>query len=185
MSFELISYPLSSAALFVLLPASAGTRVISTDFFGYSFNRFFGGRGITATGKGQVLLFGLLQGIDVVRLGQLYPEKNAQGFRLDAVDGFLEHLEAFFFVYQQRVLLGIPAQPDAFLEMIHGEQMILPEVIHRLQDDVTLKLPKLLFSDLGLFITVSFNGIFISIPDSSTSRSIRVKKSACDSGKKS
>src|SRR5277367_1461110 len=39
----------------------------------------------------------------------------------------LEHLESFLLVFDQRILLSIAAQPNALFQMVHREQMILPQ----------------------------------------------------------
>src|SRR5580698_3563151 len=39
----------------------------------------------------------------------------------------LKHLESFFLIFDQGILLPVATQPDAFLQMIHREQMILPQ----------------------------------------------------------
>ena len=50
----------------------------------------------------------------------------ARGVLLELEHHLLEHLEGLFFVCDERVLLGVAAQTDALLEVIHGEEVVLP-----------------------------------------------------------
>jgi hypothetical protein len=38
----------------------------------------------------------------------------------------LEESKTFFLVFLERILLGIATQPNGFLEVIHGQQMVFP-----------------------------------------------------------
>ncbi len=48
---------------------------------------------------------------------------------LEAEHHGLEHLEGLLLVGHEGILLGVPAQADAFLEVVHGEEMVLPKAI--------------------------------------------------------
>ena len=53
----------------------------------------------------------------------------ARGVLLELEHHLLEHLEGLFFVCDQGVLLGVAAQADALLEVVHGEEVVLPEAV--------------------------------------------------------
>ena len=50
-----------------------------------------------------------------------------------------EHVVRFRLVFDQRILLRIAAQVNAFAQRIHRVEMLLPEPVDRVQDDVTLE----------------------------------------------
>ena len=70
----------------------------------------------------------LLGGLDGGAVGadDLHAEEVAGGVFLEAEHHSFEHLERLFLVGDERILLRVAAKADAFLEMVHGEEMILP-----------------------------------------------------------
>ena len=63
----------------------------------------------------------------------LHVEEPVKRIDFDATHHAGEHVEAFAFVFDQRIFLAIPAQADAVAQLIHAEQMILPMMIDDLQ----------------------------------------------------
>src|SRR5437764_10822925 len=57
---------------------------------------------------------------------------------LDQLHHFLEDLVRLLFVLDELIALAVAAQADAFLEVIDIEQVVLPELIDHLQEDVLL-----------------------------------------------
>ena len=49
-----------------------------------------------------------------------------------------EHLEGFLLVGDERVLLRVAAEADAFLEVVHGEEVVLPEAVEDGEHDDAL-----------------------------------------------
>ena len=49
-----------------------------------------------------------------------------------------EHVEGFALVGHERILLRIAAQADAFLQVIHGEQVVFPEAVDHAEHDHAL-----------------------------------------------
>ena len=65
--------------------------------------------------------------------------QHTNGFRLDAVQQFLEQLERFTLVFLFRVFLTITAQVNALTQVIHGRQVFFPEVVQNLQHHLFFK----------------------------------------------
>ena len=68
----------------------------------------------------------------------LHAEEVARGVFLEAHHHRLEHLEGFLLVGDERVLLGVAAEADAFLEVVHGEEVVLPEAVEDGEHDDAL-----------------------------------------------
>src|SRR6185437_16492394 len=70
----------------------------------------------------QLSLLQLLGSFDWIAIGtdDLHAEEMAGGVFLEAHHHALEHIEGLLLVGNKRVLLGVAAQPDAFLEVVHG-----------------------------------------------------------------
>ncbi len=73
----------------------------------------------------------LVGGFDGVAVGtdDLHTEEMTGGVFLEANHHTLEHLEGLFFVCDEGILLGVATEADAFLEVVHGEEVILPEAV--------------------------------------------------------
>src|SRR5262249_40049920 len=54
------------------------------------------------------------------------PPQIADDLFVDAILHRLEEVEALFLVFDQRIALAVPAQADAFLEVIEAVEVILP-----------------------------------------------------------
>ncbi len=66
-------------------------------------------------------------------------EKVVQDFVLNIRHQLSEHVESFGLVFDERILLGVAAQVNAFAQRIHGIEMFLPETIDGIKNDVTLE----------------------------------------------
>src|SRR5687768_10026049 len=64
------------------------------------------------------------------------PPQVADDFLFDPILHRREQREAFLLVLDQRILLAVAAQPDAFLQMVEAVEVILPLRIDDLQHDV-------------------------------------------------
>ena len=62
-----------------------------------------------------------------------------QHFILNVRHQIDKHLVGFRLVFDQRILLRVAAEVDAFAERVHRVKMLLPEAIDRVQDDVALE----------------------------------------------
>ena len=89
---------------------------------------------------GQLLARQLIGSLDriAIRADDLHAEEMAGGVLLEAEHHGLEHLEGLLLVGDERILLGVAAQADAFLEVVHGEEMVLPEAIEDAEHDDAL-----------------------------------------------
>ncbi len=85
-------------------------------------------------------LFELLGGLDGLAVGadDLHAEEVAGGVFLEAEHHGFEHVEGLFLVGDERVLLGVAAQADAFLEVVHGEEVVFPEAVEDGEHDDAL-----------------------------------------------
>src|SRR5579885_151084 len=59
---------------------------------------------------------------------------------LEAPHHLLEDLEAFLLVLLERVELPVAAQPDALLQVLHGQEVLPPERVERLEHDEPLEM---------------------------------------------
>ncbi len=73
-----------------------------------------------------------------VRSEDLHAEEVTAGVLLEAHHHGLEHLEGLLLVGDQRVLLRVAAHADAFLEVVHVEQVIFPEAVEHGEHDDAL-----------------------------------------------
>ena len=82
----------------------------------------------------------LLGGLDGRAVGadDLHAEEMARGVLLEREHHGFEHLEGLFLVGDERVLLGVAAEADAFLEVVHGEEVIFPEAVEDAEHDDAL-----------------------------------------------
>ena len=91
--------------------------------------------GILKVGADRLGFLFLAPVLDLLVAHRPEQEKKAQDLLVDAVQQRFVHLVAFFFIFDQRVFLGIAAQADAFFQMVDVEQMVLPLGIDDLQHD--------------------------------------------------
>ena len=82
----------------------------------------------------------LLGGLDGLAVGSddLHAEEMAGGVFLEAHHHGFEHVEGFLLVGDQGILLGVAAEADALLEVVHGEEVILPEAVEDGEHDDAL-----------------------------------------------
>ena len=59
----------------------------------------------------------------------LHAEEEADGVFLELQHHGFEHVEGLALVGHQRILLRIAAQADALLEVVHREQVVLPQAV--------------------------------------------------------
>ena len=109
------------------------------------------GQGVGGVACGELLL-GLSCGDVRLRVGELvggldggavgaddlHAEEVAGGVFLEAHHHGFEHLEGLFFVGDEGILLRVAAEADAFLEVVHGEEMILPKAVEDGEHDDAL-----------------------------------------------
>ena len=82
----------------------------------------------------------LLGGFDGGAVGadDLHAEEVAGGVFLEAKHHALKHLEGFALVGDQRILLRVAAEADAFLEVVHGKEVVFPETVEDAEHDDAL-----------------------------------------------
>jgi len=68
----------------------------------------------------------------------LHAEEMAGGVFLKTHHHGFEHLEGFAFVSDEGILLRVAAEADAFLEMVHGKEVILSEAVEDGEHDDAL-----------------------------------------------
>src|SRR5208282_2361930 len=127
-----------AVALFVFLAGAAGAGVVAADFSGGADG--FGRLGLRGAGlELKILLLAALALLDLLRFrfgfGRLHEEEEANRFGVDAVHHLFEKGERFLLELDQRVLLSISAKADAFLQMVEGEEVILPLRIDDIEQD--------------------------------------------------
>ena len=81
-----------------------------------------GRRSVSSTGAG-------VASLDL----DLEVEQEADGLLLDAVEHLAEHVEALALVLHQRVALGVRAQADALLQVVHLVQVLAPLAVDHLE----------------------------------------------------
>ncbi len=77
------------------------------------------------------------------------PVNQFSNIRLNRIDHFLKHIEAFDLILNQRIALPISAQIDTFPQHIHMIQMFHPLIIDHAQHDNLLQLAH---NRLGIFL---------------------------------
>ncbi len=73
----------------------------------------------------------------------------------NAVHHVLEHGERFFLVLDQRIFLAVAAKPDAFLQVVHRQQVVFPLVVDHVQHDDAFSLAEIVRPDHLLFLVVA------------------------------
>ena len=91
----------------------------------------------------------LFEGFDGGAIGSedLHAEEVASGVFLEAHHHLLEHLEGLLLVGDERVLLGVAAEADAFLEVVHVEEVFFPEAVEDGEHDDALVVAELDFAE--------------------------------------
>ncbi len=65
--------------------------------------------------------------------------EHTDGVALDRVEQFLEQREGLALVFLLRVLLSVAAQVDTVTQVVHGRQVIFPQVVQHAQEDLLLE----------------------------------------------
>ena len=71
----------------------------------------------------------------------LHQEQETNRVLLKASHHGFKHVEGLFLVGHQRILLAISAQTDAFLEVVHAQQMVFPQAVEHAEHDHALVQP--------------------------------------------
>ena len=148
----LLSNRFSSAALFVLLAASAWAWIVWIDLTLCALYRF-SRAGLVFVGSGH---FGYL--LTFYFLLNTYMEQETDGILLDGLEHFVKHVVSCHLVLNLRVSLAVCLQADTLAELIHIIDMIHPLLVDNLQKNDTLKLTNLLLlREFCFFLLVEFN----------------------------
>src|ERR1700691_42013 len=145
-----------AVALFVLLAGAAGAGIVAAHFGAGAgglgsfdrrvaglklhllflaalpaFNLF--GRKLRKTARHQRFLRGRCSGLrDSPRrlLRRPHQEEEAQRFCITAIHQLIEEYERFLSQFDQWVFLAVPAQADAFFQVVECEEMVFPLAVH-------------------------------------------------------
>ena len=108
----------------------------------------------------QGLLLGFLQVLGFLLSSHLNPEKHLEDLSLDLLHHFLKHFKPFTLVLDERILLSITTQANPFLQVIHGQQMLTPALIYRLQGYQPLHVSRDFRAPFLLFLRVAVPSFF-------------------------
>src|SRR5882724_6719230 len=170
-----VSAAVEGVALLVFLAGPAGARVVPSDFGAGGKARLRAGGGARGGEVGRPAMAflparprrrGHSDG------GRLLPdhahlEELLQHDLLEVVHHLLEHIERFLLVLGQRVALAVTAEADTLLEMVHAQEMILPQLVDapelpvlppQPQHDPALEAVEHLGSELTLALPVGLLG---------------------------
>src|SRR5262245_20797569 len=129
---------LQQAALLVLLAGPARARIIAPHFLPSRHARFRAGlsanwsrRRLIATAFLPTRRHGHRRALlrDRLLATRAYLEELLDHDFLQMVDHLLEHLEGFLLVLHQRVPLPVATESDAFLQVVHVQQVLAPELV--------------------------------------------------------
>src|SRR3984885_11991688 len=82
--------------------------------------------------------------------------KIASSVCLEALQHGFEHLERFFLVLDQRIVLAVTSQSNSLLEMVHAEEVIFPLRIQNAEHDHALVMAHRLWTNQFLLSVVAF-----------------------------
>ena len=189
-----------AAAVLVFLPAAARTRLVAADFrhgaahrqielhfpcsIAIAFHacnrtdrlRLAARSGRRRRTRGVFAQQKLRQGCEEIFEGLQVrgaAEKIVQHFVLNVRHQLDEHLVGLGLVFDERIFLRVTAQINAFAQRIHRVEMLLPETVDRVQNDVTLEA----FHRRRLFVTRLALVRFLDLLD----QELRVLLHACAS----
>ena len=134
---------LAPVAFFEFFPASAGAGIVSSggrlasDGLGFS-GFLFRFRNFSMD---EFHLLFCLNWADRFRhrIGQGQFVEGTDGLIADAVHQVGKQCEGLFTVFVEWLFLGIPHQTNSFPQMVHGKQVIFPEVVIDLQKHLTFQ----------------------------------------------
>src|SRR5271155_2143071 len=84
-----------------------------------------------------------------------HQKEESHGFGVDAIHQLVEKNERFLLELDERVFLSVPAQTDAFFQVVQSEEMIFPLAVHHVQQDVALKPAQRLRAERRLLLFVA------------------------------
>src|SRR4051812_36104677 len=126
-------------ALLVLLATATGTRIITTDFRRLALNLLRLGLSRHSTMTHHDLPLGraswLLDTLRIFLASDLHGKEFLDNVFLHPLRELFEHHKRLFLVLLQWILLSVPTQANAFLKVIHCQQMILPQGVDSLEQD--------------------------------------------------
>src|SRR5712691_4263277 len=153
-----------AVALLVFLSRTARTRIVAADlrraaYDSLYFAAFFAGRGCALIRAGEsqrtTRPSSLTQGFRWFLFDDLQVEEGADREGVDAIEHRLKHIEAFFLVLDQRILLTVTDQADALLQVIERQKVILPLRIDDVEHDDALVGAHCFVADLLFLVSVS------------------------------
>src|SRR4051794_15128630 len=148
-----------AVALLVLLARAAGAGVVASHF-GLAADRGLwalpldlGRRGELDPGRRPLLAGALLEHL---LLGdRLVAEELLDDVVLHPLAHHLEQVEALLLVLLERIALAVAAQADAFLQVVEGEEVVLPGHVHRVEHDGALEAADDLLGVAALLLDVA------------------------------
>src|SRR5438093_876867 len=156
---------LQVAALLVFLAGAAGARVVTAHLLPARRprHRARGGRRRCALGRHGQLTPGLARVRPCGHRRQLHRrvpddldlEQPLDDGRLHALDHVLEEVERFLLVLGERVPLAVAPEPDPLLQVVDGQEMVLPLRVHDHQHLVALEGAHEVRAELALALRVS------------------------------
>src|SRR5512135_1348830 len=147
-----------AAAFFILLPRPARARVVPADLDALALLRGLSGALDVPPGEGDPGRAGrdraFLQFRALPLPLHLDVEQALEGFLLDPRDQVREEIEPFPLVFLERILLGVPAQADPLLEVVHRQEVVLPQSVHRGEEKHPFEVPDRLGAVVRLLLRV-------------------------------
>src|ERR1700749_730548 len=130
-----------TVAFLVFLARAAGTRIVASDL-GRRSHRLWRLSLVSARLKLQILLLLPLPTLDllgfVLRLRGLHEEQEPHRFLIDAIHQIIKKRERLFLEFDEWILLRIPAESNAFFQMVEAQQVIFPLRVHDIEQDAPL-----------------------------------------------
>src|SRR5688572_23667643 len=133
------------ATLLVFLSTAADTWVVAADLWRVALDDLgLRRRGLAPVGHRHLrlaLLLLLLHPLDVFLARELDRVELLDDVGVEAVDEILEHVEPLALILLQGILLPVAAETDALLQVVHREEMVLPELVDGVQHHDLLEVP--------------------------------------------
>src|SRR5512140_3166356 len=153
-----IALRIHAAAFLVFLSGPAGAGIVPADLGALALLRGLPGAldvpageddpGRTRGGRPLLHFHPLLFAL------HLHLEQAPEGFLLDPRDQIREQIEPFPLVLLERILLGVPAKADPLVEVIHRQEVVLPQRVHRGEEKHPLEVPHRVGAVVGLLPAV-------------------------------
>ena len=80
----------------------------------------------------------LLHGVDFFLAHGHYPEQDTHSLFTEALNHVHEHVKALPLILLQRVLLAVSPEADSVSQMIHVQEVVLPQAVKHLEHEETL-----------------------------------------------